>query len=58
MPKLSGKQIKELVLTNCGGFADKEDCEIVRFWNTLQPETREHYINKAKVKKDAGKSDD
>lgn len=55
MGQLSDAKIKELVLANCGGLAEKEDSEIVRFWSTLKPETREHYIKKAKEKKDVGK---
>lgn len=58
MAKLSIAKIKELVLTNCGGLADKDDSEIVRFWNSLHPQTQNHYIEKAKVKKDDSKTND
>lgn len=52
MPKLSVQKIKELVHANCGGLKNKSDSEIVQFWNSLREKTRNHYIEKAKVKKD------
>ena len=56
MAKLSMQQIKELVHANCGGLRDKSDSDIRHFWNSLKEKTRNHYIEKAKVKnKDDGK---
>ncbi len=51
------QKIKELVHANCGGLKEKSDSEILHFWNSLKEKTRNHYIEKAKVKKEDGKSD-